>query len=191
MNVAQVEDLLAAFLADVDAVATGIVALAERTDVLALGIENDDGVHRGSIESLMFDVNETIIINGDAVGRFPADVAGQLAPVVDAFVAIVALADDGVFAAALVASGEDGRGRTADQRRRAGHRRLLEEIASSHGRYSKRWNVGAVRNVRHGGAICNGGACQPPVSARHTQQTLSRSHAPAWERTLGDAPRRA
>src|SRR5262249_10150232 len=149
IDVAQVEELLAALLADVDAVAAGIITLAERTDVFALGIEDDNRIHRGSIESLMLDVDEAFLVDGDAVRRVPADVAKQLAPVVDALVAILALTDDGFFGAALLAGGEDGRGRAADQRRRAGRRRLLEEIASSHGRYSKRWNVGAVRNLRH------------------------------------------
>src|SRR5579884_2677031 len=167
-NVAQVEKLFAALFADVDAVAAGIVAFAERTDKLALGIEDNNGIHRGTIgmESLMLDVDKAVVVDGDAVRRFPANVAGKLAPVMDALVAIVAVADDGVLGPAFVAGAENGRGRAADQRRCAGRCRLLEKIASSHGRGTPWVGLwGTVRNLRPGGTISKGFTRRP--SAAH------------------------
>src|SRR6185437_1641461 len=138
VNIAQVKKLFAALLANVDAVAAGIVTLAEGTHVLALGIEDDDSIHRRSAMSLMLDINEPGIINGHAVRRLPAQFLRQLSPLVNTLVAIVALADDGVLRTPLVACEKDCGSRTCHHGRRARGGRLFEKITPFHGRFSSR-----------------------------------------------------
>ena len=108
-DVAQVQKLIGALLADVDAVAAGEVILTKRANELAVGVKDDNRVH-GRIEPLVLDVNEAGRIDADAVGRLPAQVPGQPAPVVNALVAIVALADNRVLGTGLVSGTENARG---------------------------------------------------------------------------------
>ena len=77
VDVAQVKELLSAFLAHVDAVAAGVIALAERADEFALGVEDDDGVHRRAAVALVLDVDQTLVVDGDAVRRLPVRCFGS------------------------------------------------------------------------------------------------------------------
>src|SRR5262249_37159843 len=91
LDVAEVEELAGALLADVEAVAAGVDALAEGADEPAGGLEDQDGVlDLGALVPLLLDVDEALRVDRDAVGRLPPEPVGQLAPAVDALVAVLA-----------------------------------------------------------------------------------------------------
>src|SRR5262249_50722717 len=129
-GVGEVEELLLPLLADVDAVPAVVVDLAEGPNEPTLRVEDDDGVLRGLVAvALLLDVDQSLGIDADAVGRLPAKVLGQLAPVVDALVAMLAFAEDGVLRTGLFASGEDG---GACPRGEHGGERGLQELPALH-----------------------------------------------------------
>src|SRR5262249_14792635 len=111
--------------------------LAEGAHELAVLVEDDDGVlRRLAVVALVLDVDEAGAVDADAVRRLPAQVLGQLAPAVDAFVGVVALADDRVLGARLVAGAEDG---GAGGGGRGGGGGVLQEGAAVHG--ASGWGV--------------------------------------------------
>ena len=107
-DVAQVEEFFAPFLADIDAVAAAVVFLAERMDVLSLGVEHDHRVHGYRGLTAMRDINQACAIDRDAVRFSPLNRIGQLAPAVDAFVFVIAFANDGILGAGFVSGIQEG-----------------------------------------------------------------------------------
>ena len=81
LGVAQVEELLAAFLADVQAVRAALEILAPGLDELALGVEHHHGVvaFAGVVDGVV-DVNVPLRILADAVGVAVFDIGRQIRP---------------------------------------------------------------------------------------------------------------
>ena len=92
---ADVEELLPAFVANLDAVPAPLELLAERADVFAVGIEHED--RRMVLQvGLPFvnHVHAARLVDGHVVRRLPGEPVGQLRPVVLHLVSVLAFADD-------------------------------------------------------------------------------------------------
>ena len=107
----QVQELVAAFRADVQAVGDPAELLAPRSDELSLLVEDDHRVRAVArrVDRVM-DVDVPLRVLDDAVRVPPLDAGGQLAPVVEGLVHVRAGAEHGRLRPRLVLRAEEDRG---------------------------------------------------------------------------------
>ncbi len=98
-----------AFFADVQSVRAAFEILAPGLDEFALFVEHHHGIgaFAGGVDGVVH-VDAALGVFHDAVGVAVVDVGGELAPIVLRFVRVVAAAQDGRLAAALVGSPQNG-----------------------------------------------------------------------------------
>src|SRR5206468_6624495 len=110
-RIAEMQELLLALGANVQAVCAALELLAPGAHELAFGIEDHHGVVRftSGIHGVV-NVDVAVSVLADAVGIAVLDVGGQHAPVVDGFVAVRGLAQHGLGAAGFVRRVQDQRG---------------------------------------------------------------------------------
>ena len=116
---ADVQELFAAFFADLDAVAAALELLSERADELAGLVEDED---RGMVDEVfpafMDDVEQAGTVDGDVVGDLPTVFGRELREVVLDFVLIRPFAHDQRLVG--LGGGMDGRGAQEDTARDCG-----------------------------------------------------------------------
>lgn len=95
-SVAHIEKFLATLAAEMKAVGAALVLRAPGADKFSVGVKDNDGVvDGGALADGVFDVNETVAIDSDAVGVAINVARGEFAPIVNHFVLVGAVADDG------------------------------------------------------------------------------------------------
>ena len=102
LDVAHVEELLFAFLADGQAVPAAVELLAEGADEAAGLVEDGDGVHRLLGGRLMREVDQPGLVENHAVRIAPMDMLRQRAPIVRGFVGMFARCRGSASCARLV-----------------------------------------------------------------------------------------
>ena len=134
-GIAQVQELLIPFLAEIDAVPAWMNTFAEGTYERAIRLEHRDRVDRRlTAVTLLFDVNESLAIDANSVRGLPDPTIRQLAPIVVTLIGVFARTDDGLLVAGLVVGSKNIRACARECGGSAnGRRRLFQEVATLHG----------------------------------------------------------